>query len=173
MKFESLPKLKLCNICTKKISRNESTHLNFAYSPANGNRERIVTWNDVIWPSITWAFDRGCYSYRRGIRKFSSSHWARSFGAKKYCYIQNEAVWGNETPRQVCDQTVMFPEIPLFVYWFVLYTFLDSLMEAFVNQCRGGVPLSYSGVSNRAELITFDAHRSFISWNNIMNTELN
>lgn len=103
--------------------------------------KKIVTWNDVIWPSITWAFARGCYSNRRGIRKFSSSHWARSFGAKEYYYIQDEAVWGNETTRQVCDQTVMLLEIPLFVYWFVLYTFSDLLMEAFVSQSRSGVPL--------------------------------
>lgn len=134
--IESLQKFKLCNIGMKKISRNESTHLDFAYSPANGNREKIVTWYDVIWPSITWAFAHGCYSYRSGIRKFSSSHRTRSFGAKEYYYIQDEAVWGNETTRQVCDQTVMFLEIPLFVYWFVLYTFSNLLMEAFVSQSR-------------------------------------
>lgn len=141
MNFESLYKFELCNICTKKISRNESTHLDFAYSlwqAAIG--KKIVTWNDVIWSSITWAFARGCYSYRRGIRKFWSSHWARNFGAKEYYYIQDEAVWGNETTRQVCDQTVMFPEIPLFVYWFVLYTFSDLLMKAFVSRSRCGVP---------------------------------
>lgn len=126
--------------------------------------KKIVTWNDVIWPSITWAFARGCYSYRRGIRKFSSSHWARSFGAKEYYYIQDEAVWGNETTRQVCDQTVMLPEIPLFVYWFVLYTFFrladESICQPKSKWCS---PFSYSGVSNRAELMKFDVYKSFMS----------
>lgn len=162
MNFESLQKLELCNIGIIFPGMNLPTSILPTLRPTAIGK-KIVTWYDVIWPSITWAFARGCYSYRRGIRKCSSSHWARSFGAKEYYYIQDEAVWGNETTRQVCDQTVMFSEIPLFVYWFVLYTFSNLLMEAFVSQSRCGVPLfSYSGVSDGAELITFDVYRSFI-----------
>lgn len=33
-------KLELCNICAKKNSYNESTDLDFAYSPTNGNQEK-------------------------------------------------------------------------------------------------------------------------------------